>query len=182
MSEDQIQPRRLLRPTAFRIGLLSGLAVFLVSCGLFYLWLVRPFPEPRYNVEVVSSGADLSRAGARRLVVSNRYAGVLLAATCQDACDDLWHRLKHQGDEDVTYQVQVLDAAGGCVACGQPAYVEGVFGGGFIARWTLAGDLNAQDMPHYFNLERDGSLTPLDDEPAPSRSPQAAAPKAVSTP
>jgi len=180
MSEGEIQPRRL-RPTAFKIGLLSGFAMFLVICGLYYVWIVRPYPEPRYNVEVVSKGADVSRAGGRQLVIANNSAGALLTTTCQDACDDLWHRAKHIGDEDIAYGVQVLDAAGRCVVCGGSWYAQGVFGARWIARWTLAGDLKSWGEPRYFTLRPDGSLEPLDDEPAPSGSSEATEARAAPT-
>ncbi|HKP77813.1 MAG TPA: hypothetical protein VJU34_01670, partial [Phenylobacterium sp.] len=109
------------------------------------------------NVEVISKGADVDRYGGRNMTVSNGNAGVFFKSTCKGGCDDLWYRHRSVGEE--SYTVRVLDASGGCVACGTAGYVTGgPFDG--LYRWTFAGDVRRAGEPRNYRLERDGTLRP----------------------
>lgn len=149
--------RRLLRPTAFRLGVLAGLGVFACLGLLIYLLFFWPNPEPDFNIQVISRGADLDRHGARNVTVGNDSAGLFFRSTCKEGCDDLWYRTRSSDEE--TYTAQVLDAAGACIACGTAGYVtRGPFGG--LYRWTFASDLRRAGEPRWYHLERDGTLRP----------------------
>jgi hypothetical protein len=77
-----------------------------------------------FGVRVLSTGADVTRAGGARIQV--RDEGGTLTQVCNGPCDDLRFEAQPHG-EDV-YGVDVLNAAGACVACGQGQYVDRSYG------------------------------------------------------
>lgn len=110
------------RPTAFRVGLLVGMALLLIMGVLVYAahrWAAGP-PVP-YSVQVISAGSALDRAGARQLDVRATY-GRVMRQRCNGACDDLSHQAN---GSDVTYGLEVRDAKGRCIACDTLVYVPG---------------------------------------------------------
>jgi hypothetical protein len=120
--------RRMFRVTAFRVGFAAGLAAW----ALIYV-VVHPYRAPKFNVEIVSSGLDVSRHGGRRLVVDHGHGS--LSQMCNGACDDLWYRAS---DDENDYVVQVLDAKGACIVCDQPRGIMGGYGG-WSHRWSISG-------------------------------------------
>jgi hypothetical protein len=170
--------RRFGRLTAFRAGTLAGLATFGAACTALYLLPSRPDSDPRFNVVVVSSGADVSRQGGQRLTVENNDAGILISAMCNGGCDDFGYGLRTNEDEDIAYRVQVLDAAGACIVCEPYRYVQPVYGGPLSVRWTITGSAKLEGRPRYFSYGPNGILEPLEKpEPSPT---EATKPKAVS--
>lgn len=157
MTVEQPAPRRRLL-TAFRGGLLSGLA----TCAFFALaltaWSIWVEPLPPYVVEVLVNGGDVSRLEGKRIVVENNSVGVLIAATCNGGCDDLGYRLRTVEDEDVRYRVKVLDAVGACVACGEFEYVQPVFGPPGLSRWMIAGRKRLDVQPSRYDFRKDGTV------------------------
>lgn len=107
-----------MKLTAFRIGVLSGLTLFLCASLGTYL-LVQSLDRPRYIFEGTTSGADLTRHGARTIEVETTY-GLLTRQTCNGGCDDLSYEL---GGGDNGVSIRVLDAAGRCLSCDQGVYV-----------------------------------------------------------
>lgn len=81
------RPVRPFRPTAFRLGLIAGLATSVAGLAIILAWPRSPAPPSPVNVVISSSGADLSRRAARRMVVSNTHGR--LVQDCRDVCDDL---------------------------------------------------------------------------------------------
>jgi len=160
---------RLWRPTAFRVGVLTGMATFLAVAGGIHL-VVRQ-PSATFNILVESSGADLSRHGAHRLEIK-RERGPLVRQTCRDECDDLSYRRKDGGPGDV-HEVVVLDKAGRCLVCGSGLYTEESFGSP-IARWSVGGEAKLEAHAGYFRRQPDGSLRPVKAPPseAPAKSPE----------
>jgi len=122
--------QRLLRENPVLLGFLCGLVGFVVTVGLLWLWM-SPFREPSFNVQLDSSGGAISRHAGRRLVLSHEHGS--LTQTCNGACDDLSYRAK---DGDNTYRLQVLNAAGECLACATGIDVMGGYGG-LSARWRV---------------------------------------------
>jgi len=120
--------------TPFRWGLLVGvvlpLASFAAIGGAGRLWA----PRPTYNVQLVSSGADLTRQNGAKLIFSSAKAAV--TQTCNGVCDDL--RIEENSGGDAAYQVRVLDPQGTCVACSEPRYVTNGYGAP-VSTWTIAG-------------------------------------------
>ena len=124
--------RRVFRPTAFRLGFFGGLGLALLVVAIF---VTLEFAGPKYDGEVVSNGADVSRAGGRSITVRERDYRVF-TAQCNGACDDLWYGRNVGGDTSMA--VEVRDAAGRCIACDGSAYMDGGFPFA-VERWTLAG-------------------------------------------
>jgi hypothetical protein len=108
---------------AFRIGVLAGLAVFILAAGGLYGLYRMLASDPPFDVEVDASGAVLTNVGARRLEVKSRDA-LVLRQVCNDACDDLVHRAKDVGE--TTYSVAILDKDGRCISCDVGAYIGGL--------------------------------------------------------
>lgn len=146
--------RGLLKPTAFRLGLLAGLVAWAAAWAVITAAIAHP--QARYNVEVVSNGADVSRLGGRRILVDNEQ-GVLLTDVCNEGCDDLWYRTRNTGEN--SYGVQVLDAAGQNLLGREfKPYVDSDTS--IVMRWTLAGkDALAPDA-EMLVVQKDGSLAP----------------------
>jgi hypothetical protein len=124
------------RLTAFRLGLLAGVltpfAIWLVAHLAVASWLPAERP-PRFNVLALANGADVSRHGGVRVVVSNEHA--TLTQTCSGPCDDL----RYEADSgDNVYRLSAYDAAGRCIACDEGQYVSGGYGAG-LTRFTLSG-------------------------------------------
>ena len=123
---------RFFQPTAFRLGFAAGVILFLVGAGLLHLWLA-PYRTDGFNVDVASSGADVSLHGGRKLVVRNGRGS--LTQICNGACDDLRYRAS---DDENDYEVKVLDAKDACIVCDQPRGIMGGYGG-WSHRWTISG-------------------------------------------
>lgn len=145
----------LLRPSPFRLGVLTGLGLFVLMWLLIYLLFFWPNPTPKYDVEVVSVGADVSRHGGHMIVVTNRGA-VVFKSICNDGCDDIWYRTQSAG-EGSSYAAKVLDISRNCVACYGEAYLGTTPLDG-VARWTFAGHEKLNDELRYYHPQRDGSL------------------------
>lgn len=124
---------RMFRVTAFRVGLLAGLVSFFAGAWLLH-GALAPTTSSGFNVEVTSTGADVSRNGGTALVIRNKRGS--LVQTCNDACDNL-HYQAHDDEND--YEVRVLDARGACVACDQPRGIMGGYGA-WSHRWVIAGE------------------------------------------
>lgn len=123
--------KRRLRATAFRVGLLVGVALLLLAGALVYAahrWAAGP-PVP-YSVQVISAGSALDRAGARQLDVRATY-GQVMRQRCNGACDDL---SRQANGSDVTYGLEVRDGKGRCIACDTLVYVPG---GNFVASLVI---------------------------------------------
>lgn len=118
------------RPTAFRVGVLSGILALAVGSGVIYGVLHR-YEAPEFNVEVVSSGTLMTLRDARQLVISHQRGAV--TQSCNEACDDLWYRAK---DDENTYSVKVLDADGDCLVCDAPRDIMGGYGA-WSVRWDV---------------------------------------------
>jgi hypothetical protein len=125
--------RRLFRFTAFRVGLLAGAVSFLVGAGLLHA-AMAPIRLSGFNVDVVSTGADVSRNGGVTLIIRNRRGS--LTQICNGACDNLHYQAT---DDENDYEVRVLDARGACVACDKPRGIMGGYGA-WSHRWVIAGE------------------------------------------
>ena len=121
------------RPTAFRLGVLSGILVLVAGTGLTYAALY-PHRAPPFNVEVVSSGTQMTVHKARKLIIGHQRGSI--TQRCLEACDDLWHRAE---DDENTYVVKVLDDGGACLVCDNPRDIMGGYGA-WSVRWTVGGD------------------------------------------
>ncbi|MEO8113913.1 MAG: hypothetical protein ABI655_06005 [Phenylobacterium sp.] len=75
----------------------------------------------------------MSAGGGASVVVRNKRGALI--QTCNGACDDLRYQAH---DDENDYEVRVLDARGGCVACDQPRGVMGGYGA-WSQRWMIAG-------------------------------------------
>ena len=122
----------LFRFTAFRTGLLAGVVGFLAAALGLHLWLA-PTTSDGFNVDVLSAGADVSRAGGAALVIRSKRG--TLTQTCHGLCDDLRYQAH---DDENDYEVRVLDPRGGCVACDQPRGAMGGYGA-WSHRWRISG-------------------------------------------
>lgn len=146
--------RRLLRPTAFQIGLLAGLGLCVMLGGAGYAayrWMVGP--TPAYDVQVASAGAALNRVGARQLEFRTTH-GLVMRQVCNGACDDLGYQTNARDDG---FRVAVLDAKGACIACENGPYVAGTpLVTSLIIREGAAPLVSAE----YLTPQRDGSLKP----------------------
>jgi len=129
---DQPQARRRLRPNALQWGVITGavlpVAVLLGFIGLLKLW--SPDASARFNVDMSSVGADVTRHGGRRVIFANERGSVV--QFCNGECDDV-RRQESSGDN--SYWVRVLDAQGRCVACSSGGYVTN----GMETRLRVAG-------------------------------------------
>jgi hypothetical protein len=125
--------RRRFRITAFRLGLVSGLATLAATLWVLHAWL-SPSRSDGFNVDVASRGADVSQSGGAAVVVSHKRGR--LTQSCVDGCDDLQFRAH---DDENDYEVRVLDAEGACVACDRPRGIMGGYGG-WSHRWRIAGE------------------------------------------
>jgi hypothetical protein len=171
--QSTVKPKKLL--TAFRLGLLVGLLLPWIAWKGF---TASAGPEPEFNVEVVSRGADLSGHGAVQLAVrSARDEGVV--QTCRGACDDL---LLRERTGDNSYSVQARDASGACVACGGIGYVSGGYSTG-LDRAVVSGADRLVVRSSTIYRRPDGSLeeTMVTERPAPganstSRTPRTSSP------
>lgn len=147
---------RIWRLDAFRWGIVVGVTVPLVLAGGFHLWLTWASDvssSPQFNVDVVSTGADLTRYGGRQLVV--RHERGRTVQTCRDGCDDL--RLE-QITTDNVYVVTAVDSDGGILASGTDGYVTGGYGAG-ISQFDVSGrdQLRVQNRM----MTADGATVPL---------------------
>jgi len=112
--------RRGFRLTPFRTGLAAGVLLPLAAVSVLWLrdqlgeWKPRPF-----NVQVLSNGADVSRHGGVKIVISGERRAMV--QTCNGPCDDLTFQTNSGGDD--VFRVKVLDASGHCVACDAGQYV-----------------------------------------------------------
>jgi len=106
--------------TAFRAGLLTGLMMVLGLAGIIW-WSSHGQPTAPYAFEGTVVGADVGRHGGRQVEVTDRgYA--IVRQSCNGACDDLSYR-RSAGDSVVA--VRVLDANGSCIVCSEGIYVTG---------------------------------------------------------
>jgi hypothetical protein len=137
-----------LRLNAFSAGVGVGVALPLLGVGLLALTLADLRP-PRFNVDVASAGADISRNGGRRIVVANDRGAVV--QTCRGRCDDL--RLQ-ESSGDNSYRVRILDSAGACIACTPGLYVTNGYGAS-ITRVDVSGRDHLQVRLR--DLNRDGT-------------------------
>lgn len=134
MSEiDTPSSRRRPRVDAFRWGLIAGVVLpMAIPLGLIAL-LKLSIPDadaPRFNVDMSSVGADVTRHGGRRVIFANEHGSVV--QSCNGECDDV-RREESSGDN--SYWVRVLDAQGRCVACSSGGYVTN----GMETRLRVAG-------------------------------------------
>lgn len=120
------------RSRQFGLGVAAGAGAFLAVCGLGWLTVRAIVPAQDYNVEVVSQGAAVTKAGGGQVLVRTEY-GHLMRQTCNGACDDLTFRTK--GGGDTLYLVDVLDRSGGCLECKTGLSVYGL--GGPLARFDI---------------------------------------------
>ena len=143
----------LLRPTPFRVGLLAGAGVFLALAGLSYgaSRLVLG-PRVEHNVQAVAAGAALTRVGARKLEVRTTH-GLIMRQVCNGACDDLTYGAE-SGDN--SYELAVLDAKGGCIACDAGIYVDGLMNS--VARLEFRDGPAPRLQAAYYYPQPDGSL------------------------
>lgn len=142
-----------LRLTAFRTGLLIGVGVAVAMAGAAYAGyraLVGPTGE--YNVDVASSGAALTKAGAHQLEVRTTY-GPIMRQVCNGACDDLTYRA-HSGEN--AYRVALLDAKGGCISCDTGLYVDGAVN--VVARFEVRDGAEPLVKANHYKPQPDGSL------------------------
>lgn len=124
------------RFTPFRTGLIVGLFVALAAPWTIGALLKAMSPglgPPPFNVQVRSSGADVSRHGGVKVAVEDARGKVV--QSCNQVCDDF--ELDANGGDN-SYRVRVLNAAGECVACDEGRYVSGGYGSP-IDRWTVSG-------------------------------------------
>jgi hypothetical protein len=120
------------RLTAFRAGLVAGLATAIavpVTLQALIAWLD---PRPDFNVEVLVNGADVDSARGARVVIDLDNGDRIMSAACTGPCDDLGYRLL---TGDSAHIVQVLDGRGAVIAEGSDGYVDG----SMKARVTVAG-------------------------------------------
>lgn len=123
---------RGLRWTAFRAGVACGLAAMVGLGALLYAVIVPAVLSPWYTVDVSTIGADVSRHGGHRIVVSD-LRGPTFDQRCNGACDDVRLRAR-TGDASIS--VNVYDEIGRCLACEPMAsYVAR----GLAQTWTVAG-------------------------------------------
>jgi hypothetical protein len=148
-----VRKRALLRLTAFRVGVLTGVALFLGGWWLVHSWTRPTGPVADFNVEVVSDGAALTRHGAGRFEVRNPRA-VLLRQVCNGACDDLSYRVEAPVDD--SYGVAVLDRKGRCLSCDDGLYVE--THANAVARFVVGGEKALSVDADYYKLQANGAL------------------------
>ena len=149
MTGGETAPRRRgLRLNAFTAGLCVGALVPLLGLGIGLIMLndIRP---PRFNIDVASVGADVSRNGGQRLVVANERGAIV--QTCRGRCDDL--RLQ-ESSGDNSYWVRILDSTGTCIACTPGVYTANGYGAS-ITRVDVSGQDHLQVRLRYLN--RDGT-------------------------
>lgn len=120
------------RSRPFGLGAASGAGFFLAICGLGYLAIRLIVPAQDYNVELVSQGAAVTKAGGGQVQVRTEYVH-LMRQVCNEACDDLTFRTK--GGGDTRYFVDVLDRKGGCLECTTALPVYGL--GGPLVRFDI---------------------------------------------
>jgi hypothetical protein len=148
-----LRKRSRLRPTAFRLGVLTGVVLFLVAWWLVYSWTRPTGPVADFDVEVVADGAALTRHGAGQFEVRNPRA-ILLRQVCNGACDDLSYRVEARGDD--SYGVAVLDPKGRCLSCDHTLYVE--THANDVARFLVGGDKALSVDADYYKLRANGAL------------------------
>ncbi|MEW5685788.1 MAG: hypothetical protein AB1942_12795 [Pseudomonadota bacterium] len=147
--------KQLFRPSPFRIGLLTGLVLFLAMAGLAYA-VSLSMKGSAFNIEASAVGADLDRHGASRIVLSRTH-GVMFQQTCLGGCDDLSLR-KHVPEG--SYELRVVDAKGACVACdGVAGYVAGGSYAG-TTRWELKGQDRISARPRFDGASTAGPSGP----------------------
>lgn len=150
------QRRRLPRLTAFRAGVIAGVlspfVAVLTFSGLIRLLLPAETP-PKFNVRVEAVGQDVSRGGAKVIVVN--YDHGALTQTCIDGCDDL--RVDEDSGGDNFYRVNLLDSAGRCVVCDVGQYVTGGYGAD-ITRWRVSGPERLMVQTSLLRRQPNGSL------------------------
>jgi hypothetical protein len=138
---------------AFHLGAAGGFALGVALVLLVKAWIGPEFYSPRYNVEVVSRGEDVSRHAGRTVQVASEQ-GLVAEQICSDACDDFEFQAS---STDNVYTVRVLDAAGRCLACDPGMYVTS----GYVApitRWTVAGAEALRVNISLITREPDGSF------------------------
>lgn len=140
-----------MKLTAFRIGVLSGLALSL--CAILGVYLAfRSLDRPHYTFEGTTAGADLTRHGAKTVDINTTY-GLLARQTCNGACDDLTYKLR-SGDNGVA--IEVRDAAGKCLTCDKGLYVTS----GFAASIHVGGKDKLEVTRGYGENRADSSGAP----------------------
>lgn len=132
--------------TAFRLGLLVGFGLVAAIGAAIYFVAAPLLSGPWYNADVSTLGQDVSQHGGSVVVVRNE-AGAAFRQRCNGVCDDV--RLQVKAGE-TSLAVDVLDAAGQCVACTRTgAYVTG----GTVVAWKVAGkdklDVSGQLVPGF---------------------------------
>lgn len=126
--------RRADRPYGRRWFRFAGGALLgvCVAVGLSFGLLIVFDDLVAGDVRLETVGADISAHGGVRLVVK-RPSGIV-EQTCNGACDDLL--ANNIGRANTLQRVEVLNAAGGCVACargwGWPL-------SGTVESWRVAG-------------------------------------------
>ena len=128
--------RGSVRIGTFGWGVMVGVVFpVVVAVGLFGLFKfgMPKSAAPKFNVDVVSLGAEVTRHGGRQLVV--RHERGWTVQTCRDGCDDL-HLQQFSGDN--AYGVAVLDGAGKTLASDSDGYVTGGYGTS-ISRFDVSG-------------------------------------------
>ena len=151
---EEPQSGRRRRLTAFRwgviVGAVSPIAVWLGGHAFFHS---LGADKPRFNVQIVSVGEDVSRAGGAQVVIGPEHGR--LAQTCSGTCDDLWVNLS-TGDDSVL--VSVLDGSGKRLAYGGPGYVTTSDYGAGTARTTIAGRAPLTITDSFVRWSADGSM------------------------
>ena len=122
-----------LRLTPFRAGVIAGALLPPMAWLAVEINDLSPnWRPPPSNVQVLSNGADISRHGGVKLVVSGERRSMV--QTCNGPCDDIVFQTNSRGDD--VFRVKVLGASGNCIACDGGQYVTS---GNMIARWLVAG-------------------------------------------
>jgi hypothetical protein len=139
------EPSRRVKLGAFSWGFITAAVIVAVGVALI-AWATALAKAPYYDVQLVTVGDDITRAGARRVVLFADFGTV----TCNDACDDLWMNWR---SPDTVVDVKVLDAKGACLACSEPQYVTH----GLLYRMKVAGRPGLKIVPSFLNQKADGS-------------------------
>lgn len=129
------------KPPSFWWGVVAGCPGLLLVGVVVGFWLMTAMDWPRFSVEVVSNGGDVTRAGGVRVEILDERGGAI--QTCNGACDDL---LLEAASSDNSYRVRVLNADGECLACSTGVYVTS----GLPSRIRVAG---ARSLDVSFGLE-----------------------------
>lgn len=140
--------RTVLRPTAFRLGVLAGVGSVLLVSGIVVATQKARLP---FNIQLIAVGTDLTQHGAATVQLRSDQK-VELEQRCRDGCDDLWASFLLP---ETGYTFRVLDAHGAPVIDDTGTYASG---SGSADRRIIAGRETLRVRVSF--LEGDGSETP----------------------